>query len=117
MVDRFVGRIRRGDFDGASDLRKYYRASGSILVNASFKIAARERRAIRSALVRLVGSAVSLKFGIDERISCGVEVACGPLVVSFGLDDYIARLARDLDDGLAAATHTPAVKERRHRKC
>ncbi|MDR1477298.1 MAG: hypothetical protein LBI17_04195 [Rickettsiales bacterium] len=113
MMEKLARRVRRGDFDGASDLRKYYRAAGLILVNASFRMAARERRAVRSALERLVGSAVRLKFGVDERISCGVEIACGPLVVGFGFDDYVARLARDLDDGLAAATHTQAVKRKR----
>ena len=110
LVENFAARANRGNIARVPELRKYYRKAGLLVVNSSFGMGAAARRKIRNALSRLVGRPARVRFGLDERIMCGLEVVCDSLVISYGLDGYVEQLRRGLDDGLAAATRTPPRK-------
>jgi F-type H+-transporting ATPase subunit b len=113
LVDSFAARADKRNIADVPALKRYYKKAGLMLVNASFGLDAPARRKIRAALSKLVGGPVRIRFGLDEKIVCGLEVVCDSMVVSFGLGEYIERLGRDLDDGLAAATRTPAHRKRK----
>ena len=107
LVENFATRATRENIAGVHELKKCYKKSGRLSVNASFNLDAAEKKRISSALAKLIGVPVRIKFGLDEKIVFGIEVVCESLVISFGLGDYIAKLKSNLDDELAVATRTP----------
>ena len=47
-----------------------------------------------------------INFIIDKEIVCGIEIACPPLLISYGMNTYVDELKQNLDDGLAELTKT-----------
>jgi F-type H+-transporting ATPase subunit b len=113
LIENFATRATRKNIADVSELKKYYKKTGCVLVNASFKLDELAKKRIRAALSKLLGEPVRAKFGLDENIVCGLEVVCDSIVISFGLGDYMAKLKRELDDELANATRTKPRKKRK----
>jgi F-type H+-transporting ATPase subunit b len=116
LLENFVARLENGKVEKLRELRELYAENRKVSVFSSFRIGDAMRKKIGRCLAALLGArkVEKLAFKVDSRILCGIEVICGSLSVSFGMDAYIESLSRNLDAALAADADAPPPAK--HRK-
>ena len=107
ILNGFIDRVSTGKIEKATDLKHYYKKEAHLTVRTSFDLTKKDRDGITTALSSLLDEKPkNLDFVIDKDIICGIEITCPPILISYGVNTYIAALAKNLDDGLANITQT-----------
>ena len=107
ILSNFINKANQGKIKKSEELKKYYEKGEKISIHTAFEIAPKTKKEIVSAISNIVGKKISrIDFILDEEIVCGIEIACPPLLISYGMNTYIDELKQNLDDGLAELTKT-----------
>jgi len=107
ILSSFLAHLATGKVDKISELKHYYTKGTPISVRTSFTLDAKDKKNILTTIEKLLGKKINnIDFVIDKDIICGIEIACSPILISYGMNTYISALAKNLDDGLANLTKT-----------
>ncbi len=107
LITTFIKKLSNNSFKDLKDLKKYYQKHGSIKVNSSFEITSLQQKEISNLILGLIGEkSIDIEFIVEEKILCGIEVLCLPLMITYGLNTYMEELKSNLDDGIAKLTDT-----------
>ncbi len=112
ILNNFIEKLKNKELEKIDELKKFYKKNSSIIISSSFEINQKQQAEILHEFSFLLGvKEVKASFELDPSILCGIEIACQPLLISYGLNTYITALQKNLDDGLAELTKTQKISK------
>ena len=109
MVDVYIGRLRELD-DGAREgfVRALNSASEPALLRSAFDLPAEQREALQTALNEVFAADIPLKFQTAPELVSGIEFSTGGQKLAWSISDYLASLAKGVDELLQAQARPAA---------
>jgi F-type H+-transporting ATPase subunit b len=107
MTEIFLDRLRELNTEQITELKSAFKISSDALrVRTAFKLSAQQRAAIETVIAEILGKQKPLEFIIMPDLVSGIEISCNGRKIAWSIADYLASLAKSVDDLLKNKSET-----------
>lgn len=93
MIDVFVQRIEElGDPEREAFQQALREAGNALTVDSTYELAPDDRQSIEEVVLEVFGSEVTVEFGTDEDVICGIELQTPGQRLGWSVREYLERI-------------------------
>jgi F-type H+-transporting ATPase subunit b len=107
MTDIFLTHLRELNAEQIDELKSVFATSSeSLRIRTAFELTAQQRAAIETAIAEFLGEKKPVAFEIVPDLVSGIELSSDGQKIAWSIADYLASLAKSVDDLLKIKTES-----------